>query len=85
VIWIVLESSATDKGNVSEVLEKKQVFIVICSTQSLKLGQKKLFEGLSRILSNLRELRIELFECGETCELTFFKPEPRASLISQTR
>jgi hypothetical protein len=42
------------------------------------------FQGLLRIPSNLRELREELFEGGEMSELTCFKPEPRASPISQT-
>jgi hypothetical protein len=40
-------------------------------------------EGLLRIPSNRRELRKELFECREMSELTCFKPEPRASPISQ--
>jgi hypothetical protein len=42
-----------------------------------------LSSGLLRIPSNLRELREELFECGEMSELTCFKPEPRASPIAQ--
>jgi hypothetical protein len=39
--------------------------------------------GLLPIHLNFRELREELFECDEMNELTYFKPEPRASPISQ--